>query len=308
LKENYTACAGNNDKNYTHTLRVKAPQLGKNEALCIIGNCEELGNWSVDKPLLLSNKNYPLWTIDLDLSKVNTEIHYKYGVYNTEGKYFKCFEYGQDRIVPPAGGTRMVVVNDTFVRLDSNTWHGAGVGIPVFSLRSKKSFGCGDFSDLKLMVDWAQRVGLKLIQVLPLNDTIGTHTEADVLPYAAISAFALNPLFLDLSKLDMPKKDAIVEEYKRLQPIYNAEERMDFLNVVNFKLRYIEAAYKHNKDKFLASEDFKQFFKDNEHWLKPYSIYCCIRDQRGTCDYRQWNEFAVYSEKKADELTHTSHP
>ena len=308
LQENYTPCAGNNAKNYTHMLRVKAPLLGKNEALCVIGNCEELGNWSVENPVLLSNKNYPMWTVDLDLSKVDHEVQYKYGVYNTEGKYFKCFEQGQDRIVPPASGKRMVIVNDTFARFDTNTWHGAGVGIPVFSLRSKNSFGCGDFSDLKLMVDWAERVGLKLIQVLPLNDTIGTHTEADVLPYAAISAFALNPLFLDLTKLAMPKKDALVEEYKKLQPIYNAEERMDFLNVVNFKLRYIEAAYKHNKDKFLASEDFKQFYKDNEHWLKPYAVYCCVRDARGTCDYRQWKEFATYSEKKADELTHTSHP
>ena len=93
LKENYTPCAGNNAKNYTHTLRVKAPLLAKNEALCIVGNCAELGNWSVDKPLLLSNKNYPLWAIDLDLGNVTTEVHYKYGIYNTEGNYFCCHKH-----------------------------------------------------------------------------------------------------------------------------------------------------------------------------------------------------------------------
>ncbi|MBR5189885.1 MAG: 4-alpha-glucanotransferase, partial [Paludibacteraceae bacterium] len=106
LKENYTPCAGNNDKAYTHTLRVKAPLLAKNEALCIVGDCEALGAWSVDKPLLLSNKEYPMWTINLDLSKATSDIHYKYGVYNTENNCFIRFEYGQDRIVPPASGTR----------------------------------------------------------------------------------------------------------------------------------------------------------------------------------------------------------
>ncbi|MEI9807671.1 MAG: 4-alpha-glucanotransferase [Bacteroidota bacterium] len=64
-------------------------------------------------------------------------------------------------------------------------------GHPVFSLRSKNSFGVGEFADLKLLVDWAKETGLKLIQILPVNDTTATNTWIDSYPYAAISAFAL---------------------------------------------------------------------------------------------------------------------
>ena len=55
--------------------------------------------------------------------------------------------------------------------------------------------------DLKLLVDWARTVGLKLIQILPINDTIATNTWRDSYPYAAISAFALHPMYINLEKV-----------------------------------------------------------------------------------------------------------
>jgi 4-alpha-glucanotransferase len=93
------------------------------------------------------------------------------------------------------------IVNDGFLALPSDTWKGAGVAIPVFSLRSEKSFGAGDFADLKPLADWRARTGLKLIQILPVNDTRSTGARFDSYPYAAISAFAPHPLYLDLAGL-----------------------------------------------------------------------------------------------------------
>lgn len=308
LKQNYTPHKAESSKKHTHSFSVKAPLLKKGEVLCIVGNCEALGSWSVDSPLLLGNSDHPVWRVNVDLSAEKYDIHYKYGIYNVEEQKFVRFEYGDDRIVPPAGIRRAVTVTDTFARFDTNTWHGAGVSIPVFSLRSKRSFGVGDFTDLRLMVDWAHKVGLKLIQVLPLNDTIGTHTDTDVLPYAAISAFALNPLFLDLEKLTVAPDDPIRAEYATLQPQLNAEERVDFLPVVDFKLRYLRASYLYNKDKFLKDKRFREFFDDNTYWLKSYAVFCCLRDQKGTADYRQWGEYAEYSEEIADRMSSLLHP
>lgn len=307
LRPNFTPCKGSSTRGYTHSFSVKAPLLGKNEAVCIVGDCKELGGWSVERPMLLSNEHYPEWTLNVDLSGAEHDVHYKYGVYDMEMGRFLRFEHGDDRIVPPAGDGRNVVVTDTFVRLDSDTWHGAGVSIPVFSLRSHRSFGVGDFSDLKLMVDWASRVGLKLIQVLPLNDTVGTHTDADVLPYAAISAFALNPLFLDLRKLELAAGDPLKAEFDRLQSVYNAAERVDFLNVIDFKLGYLRASYRHVKEAFLKEKDFLAYFEANAYWLKPYAVYCCLRDRFGSGDYRSWGDYAVYNEAKINELSSPGH-
>ena len=52
-----------------------------------------------------------------------------------------------------------VIVNDGFVRLPASHWRGAGVAIPVFSLRSENSFGVGEFLDLKPLADWAIDAG-----------------------------------------------------------------------------------------------------------------------------------------------------
>ena len=308
LKPNFTPEKGTNETHYSHIFKVKAPMLAKDEAICIVGNCAELGNWDVTSPRILSNKNFPEWNININLSKAGEEIHYKYGIYNTKENTFCCFEEGRDRIVPQKEGKNHIIVTDTFIRNYNRKWRGAGVSIPVFSLRSKRSFGCGDFTDLKLMADWASEAGLKLIQVLPLNDTISTHTGSDVLPYAAISAFALNPLFIDLEKLPISADSEIISEYKKLQPELNALDIMDYERVIAFKLRYIQQSYLQEKTKFLKDKKFIEFYKDNEYWLKPYAVYSCIRDRKGTADYRTWKEFAKYNEKKANELSRATHP
>ena len=299
-------CEGERPQRVTHEFSVKAPLLTGDEAVCIIGNCQELGEWRTENPLLMDNSEFPTWKAGIDASSLRGEIHYKYGIYNRAEGTFRCFEEGPDRIVPAAPEGGKVVVTDTFIRTNGK-WRGAGVGIPMFSLRSHRSFGCGDFTDFKLMADWAAKAELKLIQVLPLNDTTGTHTEADVLPYAAISAFALNPLFMDIERLPLSEGNALRGEYARLQPELNAKAAMDYMSVINFKLRYIAESYRENKTKFLKDKAFKAFYKENEHWLKPYAVYCCLRDKNGTCDYRQWGEYSRYTESMADTLSAPTH-
>ncbi len=44
-------------KKYTHTFRVKAPHLDSSDVLCLVGNCEALGNWSTNAPLLMEKND-----------------------------------------------------------------------------------------------------------------------------------------------------------------------------------------------------------------------------------------------------------
>jgi 4-alpha-glucanotransferase len=282
-------------KKYTHLFRVKAPLLNKNQVLCVVGDCKALGNWSTHKPVLL-NKQENFWEVRLDLSKCQGEVHYKYGFYDAEDKRFCYFESGPDRVTYVMNDKKSLVMHhDGFVRMESEKFRGAGVGLPVFSIRTKKSFGVGDFGDMKLLIDWAAKVGLKLIQVLPLNDTIGTHTDADVLPYAAITAFALNPLFLNLPAMGkLPTTHPLQKTYKQKQTELNAKELVEFMEVVNFKLDYAKELCKIQQDKFLKNKAFKIFFEENKYWLEPYAAFCVLRDLYGTPDYRQWKEYAVF--------------
>ena len=289
---------------YTHLFRVKAPLLDKNQVLCIVGDCKALGNWSTQKPLLLQKTNSG-WQAMVNLSNCQGEVHYKYGFYDLEDRQFCYFEEGQDRTTFVLNDKKSLVQqNDGFVRMNGDKWRGAGVGLPVFSIRTKKSFGVGDFGDMPLFIDWAAKVGLKLIQVLPLNDTIGTHTDADVLPYAAITAFALNPLFLNLPAMGkLPATHPLQKAYKSKQAELNAKELVEFMEVINFKLLYSKAVFLTQKEKFLHQKDFLKFFDDNKFWLEPYAAFCVLRDEYGSSDYRQWKEYAEFDAEKIKTFT-----
>ncbi len=298
-------------KKYTHIFRVKAPLLKKGEALCLVGNADALGGWLTEKPVLMHNQEKDWWTAKVNLSSIKNEyISYKYGVYDLEDKQFKYFESGSDRVANVIGGKKtIVVVSDTFARFESHEFHGAGVGIPVFSIRTKSSFGVGDFADMKLFIDWAKKVGLKLVQVLPLNDTIGTHTAADVLPYAAISAFALSPLYLNLPKMGkLSSTNSLSAEYKTKQVKLNALPLVEFLEIVNFKLKYAKALYLENKEKIFKDKNYLKFYEDNKHWLVSYAAFCYLRDKNGTSDYSKWGEYSLCDAKKIEKLSSPKQP
>ncbi len=187
----------------THWFNVKAPLLPKGQTLCLLGNSLSLGAWNPAAPVLLRRAaENGCFSAQLDFAGETLPVAYKYGVYDTKRNAFVRYEEGANRLLadaaPPGG---QVVVNDGFARLPAALWRGAGVAIPVFSLRSERSFGVGEFLDLPLLADWACRAGLKLIQILPVNDTSATHAWMDSYPYAAISAFALHPLYLNLDRL-----------------------------------------------------------------------------------------------------------
>ncbi len=231
LADNFTAVKTVAPKNPTHTFRVAAPLLPKNQTLCLLGQGAALGNWRTEKPLLLGRKRAEnVFSIQLDLRGQTFPLAYKYGVYDVAQKAFVGFESGADRVLPDEiGRDQHTLVNDGFVRLPDDTWRGAGVAVPVFSLRSEHSWGVGEFLDLKPLADWGKQVGLKLIQLLPVNDTSATGTWKDSYPYAAISAFALHPLYLNLDALTEAKNK------KLLRPLAAARLKLNRLKTVDYE-------------------------------------------------------------------------
>ncbi|HLZ87133.1 MAG TPA: 4-alpha-glucanotransferase, partial [Puia sp.] len=194
----------------TCIFRVKAPLLEENEVVGLLGSATGLNDWKEDDPLLLAPAG-DWWTIALPLSHESFPLDYKYGIYNKKEKRLTRFETGPNRHVPgDARPNKLTILHDGFVRLPNSTWHGAGVSIPVFSLRSKDSMGVGEFTDLELLVDWAVKGGLRLIQLLPVHDTTANHNWLDSYPYAAISAFALHPIYLNLEKCAGKKNAALI--------------------------------------------------------------------------------------------------
>lgn len=288
----------------THILKVKAPLLNKGETLCLLGSSSQFGNWNTEEPLLLKRTNgEDFFQIQLDLTKDSFPIAYKYGIYDVDQQKFLRYEDGNNRVLyDGVVKDKLTIIHDGFAVLPNNTWKGAGVAIPVFSLRTEHGLGVGEFNDLKLMVDWAAKTGLKMIQILPINDTTATHSWTDSYPYAAISAFALHPLYLHLDTLvkdDRKMQKLIAVEKAKL----NALDVVDYQEVIQFKTKLIAKIYEEQGAAVLSSADFKQYFNDNKHWLQSYAVFCYLRGQYGTVDFNQWPAFRHYNESEIERLS-----
>jgi 4-alpha-glucanotransferase len=280
----------------THTFKVKTPLLAPNQTLCILGSGSVLRNWDTARPPLLhKNSDDDYFAVHLDLSGEKFPVEYKYGVYDLEGGRFIRFEDGPNRILSDSIATsKHTIVNDGFAVLPSTTWKGTGVAIPVFSLRSEKSFGVGEFADLKHLADWCKQAGLKLIQILPINDTIATYTWTDSYPYAAISAFALHPLYLNLAQVASAQNSRLLETLEHERKRLNSLEAVDYQAVLNSKLDFLKQIYPSQKAATFKSSDYQDFFEQNEHWLVPYAAFSCLRDKYGTADFSKWPDHQRY--------------
>jgi 4-alpha-glucanotransferase len=297
LREHETSTKHKSPKSFTHIFKVKAPLLKKNEVICLSGSSLSLGDWNTASVVVMSKEKH-WWSVKANMPKESFPLQYKYGVYNSKTKLFVRFEDGDNRFLfGDATQHKLTVLHDGFVHLPNNTWRGAGVAIPVFSLRSKNSFGVGEFTDLKQLADWSAKIGLKLIQILPVNDTGATNTWVDSYPYAAISAFALHPIYVNLEKIAGKKHGDIIKSLKKKQRQLNELAEVDYEQVLKFKQSALKELFTAEKGEFLNDNGFHEFFNDNKHWLIPYAAFCYLRDKNGTSDFSQWKIYSAYNKE-----------
>ncbi|KVI12197.1 Carbohydrate-binding-like fold [Cynara cardunculus var. scolymus] len=202
----------------------------------VIGSSEELGRWKVHDGLKL---NY--------------------------------VEYGSNREITvdiSASGPNYLILSDGMMR--EMPWRGAGVAIPMFSVRSEDDVGVGEFLDLKLVVDWAVDSGFHLLQLLPINDT------------------SVHKMWWD----SYPYRDTEGNERAR---------RKDYEATMATKLSIAKKIFDLEKDLILNSSNFKNFLTENEEWLNPYAAFCFLRDFFETSDHSQWGTFSQFSKDKLSE-------
>ncbi len=295
-------------KNATHQFKLKAPLLKPGETICLCGSTKNLKFWDTENPVLLSpHGNW--FNASVHLEENEWPASYKYGIYNVNENRFIRFEEGENRILQKFEVENdCTILHDGFLDYSGHLWKGAGVNIPVFSLRSQKSFGVGEFRDIRLLIDWAKKTGLKMIQLLPVNDTIAHHDWRDSYPYAAISAFALHPLYINVEKIAGKEHASIVKPLRKKQKQLNELTTVDYEQVMRFKLLVLKELYEAEKDNFLNDLDYFEFFEINRHWLVPYAAFSYLRDKFQTADFTKWKTHNAYDEKAIQKLVAPHQP
>lgn len=286
--------------------KIEVPRITSGYKICILGNQEQLGSWDRKKAFVLEcGDDFPLWTGQLDATSLRFPIQYKYGIWDLEKKETVTLEDGPDRqirSISAPGSTYIYVKTDHSFRFPLGLWKGAGVSVPVFSLRSENSFGVGEFNDLFDFIDWAKQVGLKMVQVLPVNETIASHNWLDSYPYKSISVMALHPLYLNLDNIGPLNDEKLMDEFAALQKSLNAKPEVDYPEVLRHKSRYYKLIFDQDGAKLFKTKEFKQFFAANKEWLVPYAAFVYLRDKMKSPDFRTWGEHSIYNRAKIEKL------
>lgn len=294
--------------NYPVTARVKvrAPQLKGRERLVLVGSDLSLGAWNVADGVTMYEHNYNEWVADIDVTRLaGRTFEFKFVAVDVHDPGDLLWEDGMNRRIdlPDMKENQVVVYELDEAFFPIYDVRCAGTQVPVFSLRSRTSFGVGDFGDLKKMVDWISKTQQRVLQLLPINDTTTTHTWTDSYPYSCISIFALHPQYVDLNALPPIEDEAERQRFEALRQELNALPRIDYERVNNAKTEYLQILYGQEGKKVLASTEFKRFFDEAGIWLVPYAQYCYLREKYGTADFSRWPDHNHFDESERKALS-----
>ena len=271
-------------------IRAQVPGVLPEQGVGVLGEHGRLGGWQAAEVVPMHYVGNSTWELLIEQATLLQGSEYKCVLYNVHSSEVVSWEEGDNRHMPYLEGATLLTLTPQFPK----DWRGAGVAIPLFSLRSEASWGIGDFMDLQQMVDWTEATGQRVIQLLPINDTTQCFDQRDSYPYRAISIYALHPLYLSLPAMASEASQAIVAGYLPEGKQLNALATVDYPAVLSLKWRCFRELYACDGATLLASSAFAAFWEQHHAWLLPYGVFCVLRDNYGTATFGSWGELTTF--------------
>lgn len=177
----------------------------------------------------------------------------------------------------------------------------SGILMAVSSIPSR--YGIGSFSkEAYAFVDFLERAGQKLWQILPLGPTGYGDS-----PYQSFSTFAGNPYFIDLEAL--VQEGWLSREDCEACDFGSDETRVDYEKMYRARFQILRKAYENSH--IADHPQFQAFCKENAYWLEDYALYMAVKNSFGGISWILWDEkiklrepeeLARYRERYADEI------
>jgi 4-alpha-glucanotransferase len=169
----------------------------------------------------------------------------------------------------------------------------AGVLIPLFSIRSSSGWGLGEIPDLVPFARWAKSAGFAVVQLLPVNQASSGQDS----PYAALTAFALDPVYLSLERCEDFVRaggvEALRREDQQLLDVLRRSPQVRWGDVRSLKARAFELAFNH----FFANEwqgqtarakELIAFAQKHSGWIEEFALYQALHEQREGKPWPEW--------------------
>ena len=168
----------------------------------------------------------------------------------------------------------------------------AGVLVPLFSIPSRRSWGIGELPDLVPLARWLRSAGLDFVQLLPLNEM----QEGQSSPYSALSAMAIDPIFIALDDVDewvASGGAALGDAERRSLASVRSSSRVDYAGVRALKTRALAAAFDWFDRHVWGTSDrrdraLRDFEKRETSWLGDYALFRALHDAHHGQHWRDW--------------------
>ncbi len=170
----------------------------------------------------------------------------------------------------------------------------AGVIAPVFSIPSRRSWGIGEIGDLPVFARWLQSAGLDVVQLLPINEMEGGQSS----PYSALSAMAIDPIFISVEAIPDFMSAGGVEA---LDPATRGQiegaqraPRVDYALVRAAKHRGLALAFDAFSSRELATgsaraSELRTFVDRERWWLDDYALFRALHEEHDGRYWREWD-------------------
>lgn len=170
-----------------------------------------------------------------------------------------------------------------------------GLLLPLFSAVSSRGWGIGELPDAAALALWAAQCGFDRIMMLP----IGTMAPGDHSPYSALSAMAIDPIFIAVG--DVPDfaqaggVDALSAAAQDALAAARASARVDYARVRAAKKEALERGFDHflwhewgqHTDRASA---LAGYIARERWWLDDYALFVALSDRHAGASWREWPE------------------
>jgi 4-alpha-glucanotransferase len=170
----------------------------------------------------------------------------------------------------------------------------SGLLVPLFSIPSSRSWGVGEIPDIETFGAWLRSAGQDLWQLLPVNEMAeGQHS-----PYSALSAMAIDPIFISLDLLEDYAAlggEATMDESARLDLAEVRSTRtIDYDTIRALK----DGALRESFERFLdveraggtpRAEAFAAFCAQEAWWLDDYALFRALHARFVRRWWREWD-------------------
>lgn len=167
----------------------------------------------------------------------------------------------------------------------------SGIIMHISSLPSK--YGIGTLgAEAYNFIDFLEKSSQKLWQILPIGPT--SYGDS---PYQSFSSFAGNSYFIDLDIL-RKEKYLKLSDYSDID-FGNDPKRVDYGKIYNNRYAILEIAYTNFMKKNKEKQEFDNFIKKEEYWLKDYALFMVIKEKSNGVEWSKWEVKYKNRDKKA---------